>query len=397
MIRGLFRDVNLAMMRSGRVFVWVLVLGVALVGCGGGEDAADMPGGEAAGEGADSGASAMAVSLVAAQRGALPRTVTASGPVSAWEEVSLGVELSGQRVSEVLVDVGDAVAKGDVLLRLDDRTTRSELQQAEASANEAEAGAVLALTQLERGRALRDRKLLAEADFETLAAQRVQADARQATAKAQRDAAALRLGFTELRAPDAGVIAKRSVRPGQVVSAGSELLTLIRQNRLEWRAELSERDLIVIEPGLTVALTAPGGGRIDGLVRAVSPAIDATTRTATIYVDLPEPGLLRAGMYVEGRIELGSSTALTLPRAAVVRRDGFSYVFGVAADNRVSRKRVDVGRLVDDRIEILSGLADDERVVERGAGFLSDGDRVRVVDASSPELAAPATAETTAP
>lgn len=371
------------MAQSGRVFGWILVCGIALAGCGGDEGAAD---GEAAGESAT--ASAMAVSLVAAQRGSLPRTVTASGPVSAWEEVSLGVELSGQRVAEVLVEVGDAVAKGDVLLRLDDRTTRSELQQAQASASEAEAGAVLALTQLERGRALRERKLLAEADFETLAAQRVQADARQATALAQRDAAALRLGFTELRAPDAGVIAKRSVRPGQVVSAGSELLTLIRQNRLEWRAELSERDIVAMEPGLTVALVAPDGGRVDGLVRAVSPSIDAASRTATIYVDLPEPGTLRAGMYVEGRIELGSSTALTLPRAAVVRRDGFSYVFAVADDGRVLRKRVEVGRLVDDRIEVLSGLADDERVVERGAGFLSDGDRVRVVDASSPELPA---------
>lgn len=372
-------------MQSGRVFGWMLVCGIALAGCGG-DEAADGQPAEGEAEGENATASAMAVSLVAAQRGALPRTVTASGPVSAWEEVSLGVELSGQRVAEVLVEVGDAVAKGDVLLRLDDRTTRSELQQADAAAKEADAGALLALTQLERGRALRERKLLAEADFETLAAQRVQADARQATAQAQRDAAALRLGFTELRAPDTGTIATRNVRPGQVVAAGNELLTLIRQNRLEWRAELSDRDIGAMEPGLTVTLTAPDGERIDGLVRAVSPSLDSSSRTATLYVDLPDPGALRAGMYAEGRIELGSSDALTVPRAAIVRRDGFAYAFAVAADGKAQRKRIEVGRLVDDRIEVLSGLADGERVVERGAGFLSDGDRVRVVDAASPEL-----------
>lgn len=375
---------------SARDLKWLLprvcciaVFGIVLAGCSDKAEEATEPA-----EGAIS-ASAMAVSLVAVQRQELARSITASGPVAAWEEVSLGVELTGLRVADVLVDVGDEVKRGDVLLKLDARTTASELRQAEAAAKEADAGSVLALTALERGRALTERKLLAAADFDTLVAQRVQADARAATARAQLDAAKLRLEFTELRAPDDGVIAKRSIRPGQVVASGSELLTLIRQNRLEWRAELSEREIGAVSPGVAVSLTGPDGASVSGIVRAVSPSLDNTSRTAAIYADLPEPGALRAGMYVEGRIELGSSAALVLPRAAVVRRDGYSYVFGVDADGRTTRKRIEVGRLVGDRLEVLSGVDEGERVVERGAGFLSEGDRVRVVDAASAEAATP--------
>lgn len=354
--------------------------GAMLAGCSDDPPAADSGTGEA---GADAvSASAMAVSLVAVERRAIPRTITASGPVAAWEEMSLGVELSGQRVSEVLVEVGDRVERGQMLLRLDARTTASELRQAEAGANEADAGVLLAVTNLERGRALKERKLLSASDFDQLVAQRVQAEARQATTRAQLDAAKLRLGFTELRAPDAGIVAKRAIRAGQVVSAGSELLTLIRQGRLEWRAELSEHDIGAVSPGASVLLTGPDGASTSGSVRAVSPSLDAATRTATVYADLPEPGALRAGMYVEGRFELGSIDALALPRAAVVRRDGYSYVFTVDAQGRTQRRRIDVGRLADDRIEVLAGLEEGERVVERGAGFLSDGDRVRVVDAA---------------
>ncbi|MBB5207041.1 efflux RND transporter periplasmic adaptor subunit [Chiayiivirga flava] len=356
---------------------------VALVACG------DKPAEEAGAAAGAVSASAMAVSLVAVQREALARSITASGPVAAWEEVSLGVELSGLRVAEVLVDVGDEVKRGDLLLTLDARTTQSELRQAQAAAKEAEAGTVLAVTALERGRALVERKLLAAADFDQLVAQRVQADARAATARAQLDAARLRLEFTQLRAPHDGVIAKRSIRPGQVVASGAELLTLIRQNRLEWRAELSDTQIGAVAPGVAVALTAPDGADVAGIVRAVSPSLDPASRTATVYADLPQPGALRAGMYVEGRIDLGSSDTLVLPRAAVVRRDGYSYVFGVDAQGRATRKRIEVGRLVGERLEVLSGVDEGERVVERGAGFLSDGDRVRVVDGASPAPTSP--------
>ena len=320
----------------------------------------------------------MAVSLARAESRMIERSVIASGPVSAWEEMQLGVELSGVRVTALHVDVGQSVKKGQVLLELDHRTLDSDLRQAQASAAEADAGVVLAQSNLNRGQALVREKLISASAFDELRAGLVQAQARQATARAARDGVQLRRDFAALRAPDDGVISKRLVQPGQVVAAGSELLRLIRQGRLEWRAELSETELARVAPGAKVLLSA-AGKVIEGRVRAVTPGVDSQTRTGTIYVDLPAPGALQAGSFVEGRIITSASNGLVVPAAAVVQRDGYAYVFTVDDKNTVHRVRVATGATQDGRIEILSGLKPGTAVVERGAGFLGDGDLVRVV------------------
>jgi len=162
------------------------------------------------------------------------------------------------------------------------------------------------------------------------------------------------------------------------------MFRLIRGGRLEWRAEVTGSELQKITPGMRAVLTTASGTRIDGTVRAVAPAVDPLTRNGIVYVDLPPGSAARAGTFARGEFELGSGSALTLPQSAVVLRDGFSYVFLVGADNKVVQAKVDVGRRVGDRIEIVAGLPPSGRVVETGAGFLADGDTVRVVDAASP-------------
>ena len=344
-----------------------------LSGCGGDKAPEDAASGEAA------SASMLAVSLVAVERQSLPREIVASGMVAAWEDMPLGVEASGLRVAAVHVDVGQAVKAGEVLLTLDDRAARSDVAQARAALAEARAALELADANLERGQQLRERALLSAADFDQLRAARTQANARVGSQRAALDAAELRLSYTTLKAPDDGVISRRATQPGEVVSPGTALLGLIRQNRLEWRAQVSESELPQIAIGQGVRLRAADGGIVEGRVRAVAPGLDAATRTALLHADLPEPKGLRAGMVAEGRIDVGQSSALSVPLASIVRRDGYAYAFSVDAQGRVSRHRVEVGRIVNGRIEVLSGLDEGARVVERGAGFLGDGDRVRVV------------------
>jgi hypothetical protein len=109
--------------------------------------------------------------------------------------------------------------------------------------------------------------------------------------------------------------------------------------------------------------------------------VDPATRNGLVYVDLPSPGAARAGMFASGEFELGSQRALTLPQSAVLQRDGFSQVFVVGADGRVSQRKVTVGRRVGDRIAVAAGVDAGARVVASGGGFLADGDTVRVVDA----------------
>jgi RND family efflux transporter MFP subunit len=175
---------------------------------------------------------------------------------------------------------------------------------------------------------------------------------------------------------------------GAVVPAGQELFRLIRGSRLEWRAEVAASDLALLKPGQPVKVTAAGAPPVVGKVRMVAPTVDAATRNGIVYVDLPQPALLKAGMFARGEFETGSSSALTLPQTAVLLRDGFSYVFKLGADNRVSQTKVAVGRRAGERIEITSGLEPGARVVASGAGFLSDGDTVRVVEAPAAKPAA---------
>jgi RND family efflux transporter MFP subunit len=199
----------------------------------------------------------------------------------------------------------------------------------------------------------------------------------------------LRRDFAQLRAPDAGVISRRLVQPGQVVAAGTQLLGLIRQGRLEWRPELAEADLARVEIGDRATLRDPTGKPVSGRVRAVSPGVDTDKRTGTAYVDLPEPAGLKAGAYVEGRVLTDRSPGLVVPAAAVVVRDGYPYVFTVDAQSKARRVRVRTGERVGDQTEVLEGLAAGDRVVVQGAGFLGDGDTVRVVTAA-PAKAGPA-------
>lgn len=349
----------------------LLLLTLALVtACGGKDEKAEA---EAA-----AASSALPVSLATVQQQTMARTVLVSGPVSAYEEMQLGVEISGQRVTALPVDVGQWVKQGQVLLQLDHRTLDSELDQADASLKQAQAAQDLAGMNYERSAKLAAQQLISESSLDELRANRINAEAQTATARAARDAAKLRRDFADLRAPADGLISKRLVQPGQVVSAGTELLRLIRDGRLEWRAELPEDQLTGVGVGNTVELPY-AGAVVTGRIRAVTPGVDAQTRTGTLYADLPEPGTLKPGVYVEGRIVTGEGPVLTLPTAAIVQRDGHSYVFTVNDKQQAARLRVRTGQAVQGRTAILEGVKAGDRVVVDGAGFLGEGDRVRVV------------------
>lgn len=332
----------------------------------------------------------LTVTAVQPVRQQLDRHLTVSGSIAAWQEMSLGVELSGNRVADVLVDVGDEVRAGQVLLRLDSRTLVVQSHQADAALEQARASLALARAASARGDALLERGLISTSDHDQLKANLINAEAKLTTAEADRDAARLRLGFATLVAPQAGVISARAVQPGQVVSAGNELLRLIRDGRLEWRAELAERDFLRVHEGAVVALTGPDGAVVRGRVRAVSPALDPQRRTGLVYADLPEPGTLRAGMFAEGRILLGTVPAMVLPRESIVYRDGLPYVFtldGNGATATVTQQRIGIGMQQDSMVEVTGGLDAGVRVVARGAGFLGNGDLVRI--GSVPDGAAP--------
>jgi RND family efflux transporter MFP subunit len=324
----------------------------------------------------------------------LREKITANGNLAAWQEAVIGAEANGLKITEVRVNVGDRVQRGDVLAVLQADTLRAELAQAEGLLAEATASAQEAKAQSDRARSLQQQGFFSNAQLSQTLAADASAQARVQSARAMVQLQTVRLTQTQVRAPDAGVISARQATVGSVVGAGTELFRLIRQGRIEWRAEVTAAEIGRIQVGALVQVKAASGQLLQGKVRMVAPSVDAQTRNAIVYVDLPAAtGSARAGMYAQGEISLGQSQALTVPQSAVVVRDGFSYVYTVGADQKVSQLKVQTGRQSGDRVEVTSGLKADARVVASGGAFLNHGDTVRVVDAPAVQTApaAPAT------
>jgi RND family efflux transporter MFP subunit len=323
----------------------------------------------------------LTVTTVRPQKTSLPIRLTANGNVAAWQEAIISSESNGLRLSDVKVNVGDVVAKGEVLAVFAPETPQAEVAQAKAALMEAEAAAAEAKANAERARSIQDTGALSAQQISQYTTAEATAQARAASAKAMLASAELRLRYTRVVAPDAGVISARSATVGAVAGPGTELFRMIRQGRLEWRAEVTAADLRNVKIGGNAVVKAANGSELTGKVRMVAPTIDPQTRSALVYVDLPpnngKQAPFKAGMFATGQFELGASDALTVPQQAITVRDGFSYVFRLNQDQRVSQVKVQPGRRIGDRIEVLSGLAPDAQIVAAGAGFLNDGDLVR--------------------
>ena len=325
---------------------------------------------------------ALSVNVTQPQTMALPLRVSANGNIAAWQEASVGTEANGLRLASVLVNVGDVVKRGQVLATFAPDTMLSDVAQVRAAVAEAEATLADASANAQRARGLQATGALSEAAInQYLTAERTakaRLDAQRALAQTQQ----LRLRQKQVLAPDFGVISARSATVGAVLPAGQELFRMIRQGRLEWRAEVAASDMAQLKPGMAALVTAGGAPAIKGTLRMVAPTVDPQTRNGLVYVDLPPAaGAARAGMFARGEFDVGSGSGLTLPQSAVLLRDGFSYVLRVGPDSKLTQLKVGVGRRLGDRIEITSGVEPATRVVAAGGGFLGDGDTVRVVDA----------------
>lgn len=331
---------------------------------------------------------ALSVAVVTPQKVQLAQGLAVNGNLAAWQEASIGAEAGGQRLTEVRVNVGDRVSRGQVLALFATDTLGAEAAQARAAVAEAEAAAAEAAANAERARSLQASGALSASQINQYLTAEQTARARLQAARAQLQVQQARLSQSQVLAPDDGIVSARQATVGAVVGSGAELFRLIRQGRLEWRAEVTSAELGRIAPGTVANLTTASGAKLQGRIRMIGPTVDPQTRSALVYVDVrPAAGSTAPalpGMFARGEFALGTTLTLTVPQAAVVVREGFSYVMRVNPDNRVSQVKVQTARVVGERVEILSGLATDARIVASGGSFLNEGDLVRVVPASAP-------------
>jgi HlyD family secretion protein len=322
---------------------------------------------------------ALTVSSVSPTNGNLAVKLSANGTVAAWQEASIGAEVNGLKLTDVRVNVGDVVRKGQVLATFSTEGVQADLLQAQASLAEAEASAAAASADAQRAATLKDTGALSAQQIAQFNTAEITAKARVQAAKAQVAAAQVRRNNAQLTAPDNGIISARAASTGAVVGAGAELFRMVRQGRLEWRAEVTSSEIGKIKPGALVSVTAASGATVNGKVRIIAPTVDPVTRNALVYVDIPQHPDIKAGMYAKGDFALGNQAALTLPQQALVLRDGFTYAMRIEANNKIAQVKLQTGKRSGDAVEILSGAKAGEKFVASGAAFLADGDTVKVV------------------
>jgi HlyD family secretion protein len=284
-------------------------------------------------------------------------------------------------VIEISVDEGDVVEKGEILARLNNDLIKAEILKQRAVIGELEASLAGAKSDVTRARSV----ALGVVSAQTIE----QRETLVKTTGAKLEAAQAQLLEIEARhrqtvivAPAAGVIASRAVAIGQVMQSGTEMFRLIQESRIEVDARVLESDLLTAVAGQSATIVGPTGMPEQGVVRSISPIVDAKTRLGTVRIALSSRSQLKPGMFARVEIAIDSKLALTVPLKALVWREAKAHVLKLNADNLVSFTEVRIGRKTTDDVEVLWGLNVADRVVIEGAGLLNDGDVVNVEMAS---------------
>ncbi|AFZ30085.1 efflux transporter, RND family, MFP subunit [Gloeocapsa sp. PCC 7428] len=352
----------------------------------------------------------MSVTVEPVRSTQVARSLSVTGTIAARDLISVLPQTNGLQIRQILVREGESVREGQAMAILDDAVIRAQIDQARANIESAQA--VIGQRQAALAQA---RASLAEAErnlqrYEQLARNgaisRQELDARATTtattreavrvaqaniSSAEADVRSSRAGLQQLqtqlrqtvvRAPASGLVAEAIAKIGDVVSGSQPLFSIIQNNALELAAQVPAVQLPQVEVGAPARVTSDTDSRVQlqGRVREIAPLVDTQSRQATVRIDLPPTSLLRPGMFARAAITSATVLGITVPAKAVVPQpDGNGRVFVLVGEDTVQARSVELGEVLNDgNIEISSGLNPGDRVVVSGAGYLNDGDRVRV-------------------
>jgi len=357
----------------------VLCLLTLLAGC---SKDSDNPA-DAAEEGskANGGADfAVSVKVAPVVRSGIKSTIRAVGTVAAINQAKISAKIPG-KVEEILVEEGDRAGAGQTLLRLEKTDLLLTVRQAEAAVSMAEANCSKAETEwvrvqelLETGIASRQQFDLAKSSFEMAAASIKQAKADLGLAQHQLDSADVTTLF-------GGTIIHRYVDLGERVSPGQPLLEVAEIDPVEVEIGVSDKRFSDLKLGQDATISVDGypGMEFLGKVKKIQPAIDPMTRTFKVTVGIANPDeSLKPGMFARARIQIGyHADALVMPRTASLEEEGRYYAVAVR-DGKAHRTEIELGFRDGDRIEVLSGLLEGDRVIVEGAYALAQGAPVQI-------------------
>ena len=333
----------------------------------------------------DKTATAETVPLVTAKapgRSAINSLVNFTGGIVARYDMPIGVEGEGGRIVAVLAESGDHVRKGQVLAKLEPTVIAAQVASLHAALEQTRAEAVLAEADFRRASAVVDSVgALSREELDKRRSTVATTAARVKAAEAQLAEAEARLGRTDIRAPDEGIVLTRSAEVGQTaVAGGAALFRLARGGEIEMRAQASEQDLPHIQLGQRVVVYLTGVATpFEGKVRLVSAVIDPMMRLGEVRVSLPPSPVLRPGAFARGEVSIGTESRPIVPQTAVLTDGTNNFVYVVGKDGRVVRRPVKVAGTQPGGIVIGDGLTGSELVVTSAGAFLHEGERVNLV------------------
>lgn len=359
---------------------------------------AGAPGGRAGGRGR--GGAAIAVETGVASRHAITDYITVVGNLIGEATVDVVPRIAG-RLEQIHVKLGDRVSKGQPIAKVEDREIREQVNQSDANieVNKATVTArendvkvaqnVLdrAVTSYERGLISKQGLEDAEARYNSAVSQLTVAKAQLSSTQARLDELKINLANTNLLAPMDGAISRRNLDPGGFAGVNTVVLSIVDIGTVRLIANLVEKDFKRVQAGAqaVVEVDAFPGEQFTGRVSRVAPVFDPATRTATMEIEIPNPGFrLRPGMYARVRLVADHKLdALTVPRNAVVDIEGARGVFLVGDSNVAKFQAITAGLSDGERVEVLEGVSDGTRVITAGALAIRDGDRVTLVGGDS--------------
>jgi RND family efflux transporter MFP subunit len=304
-----------------------------------------------------------------------------SGELKAEKEATVRAEVGGSMV-EVAVLEAQAVQKGALLGRIETRTLEDAKQSASSAVRSAENQLNVARREAERTEKLVSAGALASRDLDVVHNTVTAAEAQVADARARLASADRALGDTVIRAPLQGIVSRRAVNAGDVVSPGTELFTIIDPSSMRLEASVPSDDLKALRVGATVEFTVRGYDTpFQGHIERIAPQADATTRQVPIYVAIPNVGgRLVAGLFAEGRVVSQSASGIVVPSNAVNTTDpSMPWVLRVS-NGKTERVNVKLG-LRDPRTELVnvaSGLTDGDVLLRGASQGITPGTSVKV-------------------
>lgn len=329
------------------------------------------------------------VAMEKVEEAALPDFVEAVGTVRARNAALIAARIPGT-VAALHVKEGDRVAKGKLLLVLEAAESsagaagaRAAVEEAERGVEEAQARKRLAEATFERYQRLFAEQAVTRQEFESRQTERevaiqgvARAEARLAQAREVARAAGTLAGYSRVTAPLAGVVTGKTVDLGMTVFPGTPLLTVEEEGRYLLEVAAPETLAGKVRPGDAVKVSVDGiAAELAGRVAEVVPAVDPASRTFTVKLDVAARGL-RSGMYGRGSFPVGARPVILVPKGALVERGALTSVWVVEKESRARMRLVKSGRTFGEKVEVLSGLSDGERIVTRGVEKVVDGARV---------------------